>query len=168
METYEAIAAAIEVAGVKTYAKAVGCSAGYVYKMMRPCPTPGNPSATGEENFLDKVHAILARWIQGNIDTKPILEQICSRYGYGVYKRNFVFSTPRETLTQLVQFNVCVGACAARIARSIENGAIVEKESKEIETCLTNMESVLNTLIFSNQKYRQLGGKKKTRRTCHI
>lgn len=156
METYKAIALAVKSIGVKAYASAVGCSIGYVYKMMRPCPTPDNPTTTGEANFMDKVHAILAEWIKGGIDPKPLLEQICGRYGYGVYEQNFIFSGPDETLSQLTQFNICVGECTARILKAINNGTTTEKESEEIERYLVYAESAINTLRYSNKEYGEL------------
>lgn len=155
METYKAIALAVKPIGVKAYAGAVGCSAGYVYKMMRPCPTPANPSTTGEANFMDKVHAILAEWIKGGIDPKPLLEQICGKYGYGVYEQNLISSGPDETLSQLTQFNICVGECTARILKAINNGTTTEKESEEIERYLVYAESAINTLRYSNKRYRE-------------
>lgn len=162
METYEAIAAALEPIGVKAYASAVGRSIGFVYKMMRPCPTPSNPSATGEENFLDKIHAILAEWIKGGINAKPLFEQICNKYGYGVYEQNFIFSRPAEALSQLAQFNIYVGECTARILKAINNGAVTEGESEEIERYLISAESAINTLRYSNRQYRELIREKKT------
>ncbi len=155
METHEAIAAAIEPIGVKAYAGAVGCSIGYVYKMMRPCPSPSNPSATGEGNFLDKTHAILAKWIRGGINTKPVLEQICSRYGYGVYEQNFIFSTPEVALSSIAQCNIYIGECTTRILKAINNGVITEEESEEIEKYLVSAEAAINTLRFSNEQYRE-------------
>src|SRR3989338_8969940 len=155
METHKAIALAVKPIGVKAYAGAVGCSTGYVYKMMRPCPTPDNPSTTGEANFLDKVHAILAEWIKGGIDPKPLLEQICGRYGYGVYEQNLIFSRPDETLSQLTQFNICAGECTARILKAINNWTTTEKESEEIEKYLLHVESLINTLRYSNKRYRE-------------
>lgn len=165
METHKAIARAVKPIGVKAYAGAVGCSAGYVYKMMRPCPTPANPSTTGEANFMDKVHAILAEWIKGGIDPKPLLEQICGRYGYGVYERNLVFSGPDETLSQLTQFNIRVGECTARILKAVNNGAITEKESEEIERYLVYAESAINTLRYSNKEYGELIRKRRRKGT---
>ena len=76
LQTWEAFAQSIDPIGVKSYARLIKKSEGYIYKQCRP------PMREGRPNFLDVVVGILHDNFKPGMDIKPILDCLCGEFDY--------------------------------------------------------------------------------------